>query len=182
MTQLGAGDVAFLAPATVRAYGSRCGSSPNRARIIPSSSARKMFSLKLLGGAVAYGPQGPIGGRLAQRRRLALLAVLALAGRKPVSRDRLLALFWPEADAERARHSLADSVYQIRRELSEKAVVSVGEDLLLNAELIASDVAEFEGAIESGELQAAVEIYAGPLLDGFHVSDAPEFERWVDGE
>lgn len=141
-----------------------------------------MFSLKLLGGGVAYGPQGPIGGRLAQRRRLALLAVLALAGRKPVSRDRLLALFWPEADAERARHSLADSVYQIRKELSEKAVVSVGEDLQLNAELIASDVAEFEGAIESGKLQAAVKIYAGPLLDGFHLSDAPEFERWVDGE
>jgi adenylate cyclase len=27
-----------------------------------------------------------------------------------------------------------------------------------------------------------VTAYAGPLLDGFHVSDAPDFERWVDGE
>lgn len=25
-------------------------------------------------------------------------------------------------------------------------------------------------------------IYAGPFLDGFFLSDAPEFERWVDTE
>jgi transposase len=25
-------------------------------------------------------------------------------------------------------------------------------------------------------------VYGGPLLDGFYVADAPEFERWVEGE
>jgi TolB-like protein/Tfp pilus assembly protein PilF len=28
----------------------------------------------------------------------------------------------------------------------------------------------------------AVELYRGPFLDGFFLSDAPEFERWVEGE
>jgi DNA-binding SARP family transcriptional activator len=70
-----------------------------------------MFSFKLLGGALVEGPRGPLGGRVSQRRRLALLAVLALAGGRPLSRDKLLALFWPESDTERARHSLASLLY-----------------------------------------------------------------------
>lgn len=139
-----------------------------------------MFSLKLFGGAILLGPTGPLTGRLAQRRRLALLAVLAAGGGRPVSRDRLLALFWPESDAERARHSLADSVYHIRRELGESAVVSRGEDLWLDAEVIGCDVVTFEDAVARGDLRAAIAVYGGPFLDGFHISDAPDFERWVD--
>ena len=38
--------------------------------------------------------------------RLALLAVLAAAGHRGVSREKLTALFWPDSDEERARHSL----------------------------------------------------------------------------
>src|SRR6185436_4924946 len=43
--------------------------------------------------------------------RLALLAVLAAAGDRGVSRDRVAALFWPESDDTRARHSLRQSLY-----------------------------------------------------------------------
>jgi TolB-like protein/DNA-binding SARP family transcriptional activator/Tfp pilus assembly protein PilF len=141
-----------------------------------------MFSLKLLGGVLIEGPQGPLGGRVAQRRRIALLSVLALSRGRPVSRDKLLALFWPESDSERARHSLAESLYQIRRELGERAILSVGEELWLNADLLRSDVEEFENALERGELVAAAAAYTGPLLDGFHLSDAPGFEHWIDTE
>jgi hypothetical protein len=59
-----------------------------------------MFQLGLLGGVQIVGPAGPIGGRVAQRRQLALLSFLALQNR-PTSRDRLLAVFWPENDTER---------------------------------------------------------------------------------
>ena len=37
-------------------------------------------------------------------------------------------------------------------------------------------------ALGSGRPPDAVAVYGGPLLDGFHVDDAPEFERWLDGE
>lgn len=141
-----------------------------------------MYSLRLLGGAVLSGRDGPLGGRIAQRRRLALLAVLAVSGPRPVSRDRLLALFWPESNSERARHSLADSIYQIRKELGDSALVSRGDDLLLNPEVVGSDVAAFEQALEGGDLRAAAAAYGGALLDGFHLDEAPEFEHWVDAE
>lgn len=141
-----------------------------------------MFVLRLLGAAVVEGPDGPLAGRLSQRRRLALLALLALARGRTVSRDRLLGILWPESDAERARHSLADSIYQIRRELGDNAVLSAGEDVRLNGDVIGSDVGELEAALEGRDLERAVALYAGPLLDGFHLSDAPEFERWAEEE
>ncbi len=40
------------------------------------------------------------------------------------------------------------------------------------------DAAAFEQALDRGELEEAVGLYSGPLLDGFHVRGADEFERW----
>ena len=55
---------------------------------------------------------------LAQPKRLALLVFLAMAGPGTlVRRDRLLALFWPDADEDRARAALRDSLYFLRRSL-----------------------------------------------------------------
>ena len=141
-----------------------------------------MFSLKLFGGAIVDGPQGQVRGRLGQKRRIALLAILAVARGRPLSRDKLLALLWPDADEERARHSLADAVYHVRKALGEEALISAGDDLLLNTERVRSDVQAFEDAVAAGDLEAAAAQYTGPLLDGFHLDDAPEFERWCDRE
>lgn len=141
----------------------------------------KMFSLRLLGGAAIHDREGPLGGRVSQRRRLALLSILAIARQRPVSRDRLLALLWPESDTERARHSLADSLYQIRKELGENAILSISDDVLLNAQVVQSDAAMFEESLERGALRDAAEGYAGPFLDGFHVG-VSEFEAWQDAE
>ncbi len=141
-----------------------------------------MFRLKLLGGALIEGPAGPLSGRVAQRRRIALLACVAASRGRPVSRDKLMALLWPDASPERARHLLSDSIYLIRKELGESAVVTAGADIRLDNELVSSDVAEFEQALLQGRLEDAASVYGGPFLDGFHVDDAPEFEHWLDTE
>ena len=55
---------------------------------------------------------------LAQPKRLALLVHLAVNGRSgSVTRDHLLALFWPDHDDERARAALSRAIYFLRREL-----------------------------------------------------------------
>lgn len=61
-------------------------------------------------------------------------------------------------------------------------VRSTGDELLLNPDAIASDAGTFERLLDEGRCEAAVELVAGPLLDGFHLSDALDFERWLDGE
>ena len=138
-------------------------------------------TLQLLGGMSLEDESGPAAGQVAQRRRLALLAVLG-ASRSSVSRDRLIALLWPEHDAESARHRLSDSIYVIRQALGKAAVVTAGDDVRLDALQVRVDVRDFERALDAGALEEAVRLYTGPFLDGFHLSDAAEFERWVDDE
>jgi TolB-like protein/DNA-binding SARP family transcriptional activator len=115
------------------------------------------------------------------RRRLALLAVLAASGDRGRSRDQLLLLFWPDATQSRARHSLDQLLYALRSSLGESVFAGVNP-VRLNPEVIASDVGAFDGAIERGDLEAAVEEYRGPFLAGFYLSDAPEFEQWLEAE
>jgi DNA-binding SARP family transcriptional activator/TolB-like protein len=142
-----------------------------------------VFRLALLGDPAFSGPAGPVQGRAAHRRRVALLAVLAVARGRPVGRERLIGLLWPEFATEASRHNLSESLYVLRKELGDEAIVSASAgDVALDPAVVASDVAEFQEALERGEAEAAVRVYGGPLLDGFYVPDAPEFERWAEGE
>ncbi|MGQ0641229.1 MAG: BTAD domain-containing putative transcriptional regulator [Gemmatimonadaceae bacterium] len=141
-----------------------------------------LFSLELLGSAAIVGRDGPVASRAARGHRLALLALLAGARGRALSRDKILGLLWPEADIERGRHLLSDSLYLLRSALGEEAVISAGDVLRLNGDCVSSDVQEFERLLDQRQLEPAVAIYCGPFLDGFHISGAPDFERWVDGE
>ena len=123
-----------------------------------------------------------LGGAAAQPRRLALLAVLAASGNRGVTRDRLLAMLWPETGDERARRGLNQALYALRQELGADEVLLGAQDLRLNPDLITSDVSLFTAALDADRLEQAAAEYAGPFLDGFHVSDAPEFERWLEEE
>ncbi len=120
----------------------------------------------------------PLGGAASQRRTLALLAMLATAGKLGMSRDKLAALLWPEADTERARHSLTQAFYSAKRALSCEGLFVESADVRLNSGEISSDVSDLEEALEAGKLETAVALYRGPFLDGFFLAGAPEFERW----
>lgn len=124
----------------------------------------------------------PLGAAAGRPRPLALLAVLAAVGPAGVSRDRLCALFWPESDGERARNALSQLLFSIRRDIDPHVVTAVGATLSLNSSVLASDVAEFEAALAAGAPECAAALHVGPFLDGVHLRDAPEFERWVDAE
>jgi DNA-binding SARP family transcriptional activator/TolB-like protein len=141
-----------------------------------------LYTLHFLGGAWVEGPEGALPGRVAQPRRLALLALLASAGGQPISRDKLIALLWPESSPENARHSLADSVYVLSRELGVSPVVAVGNGLRLDPAVVSSDLAGFEEAVGSGNLERAVGLYKGPFLEGLYIREALEFEEWLDQE
>ena len=121
-------------------------------------------------------------GRLPRLRpqRLAILAVLA-AGDRGVSRERMYAIFWPEADEEHARHSLRQALYAMRQELGED-VVQTDAVLLLDRTRLVSDVGEFRAAMQAGDSFRAANLATGPFLDGFFLPGAPGFERWVEDE
>lgn len=125
---------------------------------------------------------GPITGRAAQRHRIALLALLATTRRLYRSRDQLTAFLWPDADAERGRKLLSDSIYRINRALDGDAITGTGDDLRLNRGVLGSDVADFEAAVDARDWLRVVELYAGPLLDGFFLPGSTEFDHWMETE
>jgi DNA-binding SARP family transcriptional activator/TolB-like protein len=141
-----------------------------------------MVSLNLLGGATLEGADGPFSGPSTQRHRLALLALLAAACPRPLTRDKLVGYLWAERDTRHARNLLKQSVHVLRRALGEGAILSSGDELRLDPRAVQCDLVAFEEAVSSGDRELAVSLYAGPFLDGFFLGDAPEFERWADGE
>lgn len=142
-----------------------------------------MLRLRTFGGiTLARDEEAPMTGAATQRRRLAILALLAAAGDRGMSRDKLLAYLWPESDAERARHNLNQLLHSERRQFGAHQLFAGVKTLRLDPGLIWTDVGAFERALEAGDLSAAVELYRGPFLDGFFVSGAPEFERWSQAQ
>src|SRR2546425_5104790 len=121
---------------------------------------------------------------LRRPKLLALLGYLAAARRRGFPRrDTLVALLWPELDNAHARNSLRQAVHALRAALGRDAVVARGEEEVgLSEQAVSCDVREFAAALEAGEAERALELYRGGLLEGVHVSDAAEFERWLDTE
>jgi DNA-binding SARP family transcriptional activator len=122
---------------------------------------------------------------LAQPKRLALLAYLAIA--TPAGfhrRDTMLSLFWPEMDQERARRALRQAVHFLRSTLGADVVQTRGgEDIGLAGDALWCDARAFDDALARGELAEALELYRGDLLDGFYISDASsDFEEWLEKE
>jgi DNA-binding SARP family transcriptional activator/tetratricopeptide (TPR) repeat protein len=121
---------------------------------------------------------------LAQPRRLALLAYLALRSSSgPQRRDTLLALFWPEADTAHGRGALRGAVHFLRHGLGAEAIVAdSGETLHLDLERVWCDAVLFEQLLDSGKREDALRLYRGDLLEGFFISEAPEFDDWLEAE
>ena len=117
-----------------------------------------------------------------QPKRLALLVYLAVAEPRGFHRrDSLLTLFWPELPEKRARNGLNKTLHFLRSYLGADVVVSRGTvDVGLDPGSVWCDAVTFEEALEGGRFAEAIELYEGPFLDGFHVSEAGEFEHWVD--
>jgi DNA-binding SARP family transcriptional activator/TolB-like protein len=138
--------------------------------------------IQTLGGLAVFEGPLPLGGNAQQPRRLAVLAVLARAGDRGVSRDRLVGLLWGEVEEERARRSLNQALYALRQELGSEDAILGTRDLRLNPELIEVDLAAFETAQASGAFEEAARLYAGPFLGDFHLPGAPEFARWAEDE
>ena len=74
---------------------------------IRSSSVGSMTIRLRTFGSVYLADDGKLlSGAAGQRRLLAILSVLAVAGERGITRDKLLALLWPEGEPDKARHAL----------------------------------------------------------------------------
>lgn len=142
-----------------------------------------MLLLKTFGGLSLVAPDGMVPAAAAtQRRRLALLAVIAAAGETGITREKLLALFWPDTEETRARAALAQALYALKQGLGPDEVVLGTTTLRLNEAALASDVGLFRKAVAERRWADAALQWTGPFLDGVVVPGLGEFDRWADAE
>jgi TolB-like protein len=139
-----------------------------------------MITVQLLGGASLRSGDAPLSGPPAQRHRIALLTLIVAAWPQSLSRDRAMALLWPERDTASARRLLNLAVHVLRAALGEGAIASTGDGLLLNPSRLTCDLHELRTAIAANAPENVVRLYAGPLLDGFHLDDSTDFGYWLD--
>src|SRR5438876_3779041 len=151
----------------------------------PGLAGASMIRFRMLGGVSLTAADGhEVRSLLAQPRRLALLAYLAAATPRDFQRrDSLVALFWPELDQKHARAALREALHVLRGAVGQGIVTRRGdEEIGLDSDLFWNDVAAFDRAVAAAEWGEALELYRGDLLEGFFISEAPEFERWLETE
>jgi len=120
-------------------------------------------------------PRAPLG-----PRPLSLLALVAAAGRKGISRERVVGILWADTDEEQARHALSQTLYRLKRDTGRDWFTPTTE-LRLDPS-VSSDIGSFHEAMAAGDLETATALYTGTFLEGFYLTGAPEFERWVEEE
>jgi DNA-binding SARP family transcriptional activator len=106
---------------------------------------------------------------------------------KPVPREQLCYLFWPDTPESIARRNLSRLLTHLRRALpTPEALLPTNDHIWLDPKRVWSDAATFERLCTISEperhteaLQQAVDLYQGLLLDGFSLPDSPEFEEWA---
>ena len=100
-----------------------------------------MLRINALGSLSILRDHGPVTRAATQPRRLAVLALLARAGERGMTRDKIVSLLWPDADDEHGRTTLSKVLYSVRRDLGAEDVVIGANDLRLNPEVVTSDLA-----------------------------------------
>jgi len=141
---------------------------------------RMSFRLVTFGGLRLESDGNVVTGPPAQRRRLAVLALLAANDQSKLTREKAFGYLWPEHSTRRARHLLSESLYVLRRLMGEDVIQSAHDEIMLNPDVLWSDVAAFQDRISSGGGADVVALYRGPFLDGFFLKGAAEFDLWVE--
>lgn len=143
------------------------------------AAAVPAVAVAVLGPVVVQAGGQPVAGWRTLKAR-DLLAYLVLAGDRPVTKDQIIEALWPETDVEAGQALLHTTLYYLRRAIKaagESLITFAGGAYRLDQKGLDVDLHKFERLAASGseeDLQAAVALYRGDLLEGL---DYP----WADG-
>ncbi len=131
---------------------------------------------------------------IGRRKAVALLAYLAISHRAH-SRDELAGLLWPEMSQSQARSMIRSALVMLHQAIGREWIALFDDQVALaDRPGLLVDVTRFEqvlaGVAAHGHpsladctacmlaLRDAVEVAQAPLLAGFALADAPEFDLW----
>ena len=142
--------------------------------------------LSILGGFEARRSSGEVA-EIPIRKGRALLAFLALKPGEVVARSKLAGLLWGDHGDKQAQSSLRQTLTVLRKALGpmqDQVLRADRQSIGLDGAGVEVDALSFQDLIASGtpaDLEAAVSLYRGDLLDGLELSD-PGFQAWLEDE
>ena len=141
---------------------------------------QEQVSIKLFGSIEAEVNGAPLP-RLHSRKGLLLLAMAALNGGRPISREWAASALWPESPEPTARFNLRQCLRDLRVALGEHAGIIISPDrnhIAFDTSMANVDVLEFDACIAKADpasLDRAIALYRGHL-----VQDC--WEEWLHTE
>jgi TolB-like protein/Tfp pilus assembly protein PilF len=126
-------------------------------------------------------------GRAIRARRLlaqpkALAVTIYLASTKQfIRRDSLVALFWPDLDDAHARNILSKTLARITAVVGEDVLDARGtHDVAVRPDNLWCDARALEGAASERADEAALNLFRGEFLPGWHLPGLSEFSHWIE--
>ncbi len=139
----------------------------------------QLLEIQLLGACHVTWREQPLA--LRRRQVRALLYRLAVQA-TPLARGQLAFLFWPDEPDAVARRNLTRLLSALRAELPEPCCLLIDEETVaLNVTLVTVDARHFTALCATrhpAQLAEAVTLYSGPLMAGFSLDEAPEYDAW----
>ncbi|MDR3575960.1 MAG: AAA family ATPase [Anaerolineaceae bacterium] len=120
-----------------------------------------------------------------RRKNRALIFFLA-AHPEPVTRDQILALFWPDTPRPSAQQILRSMLHDLRKQFQTNTFL-FEEDRLSVGPQVQVDTTQFEAGLASpgsnpSALAATMALYRGEFLEAFTLPDTPSFDDWLVSE
>ncbi|MFN8574757.1 MAG: AAA family ATPase [Gemmatimonadaceae bacterium] len=138
-----------------------------------------MLSLRALGRLDLRADGAPV---LAGRRKpLALLAFLSRHAGRPLPRIELADLLWGDSDEALARKSLRQALFELRPVLGDRLTASDSSVAIVEGGLDV-DIDAFEADVSAGRWAAAIDRYAGDLLNGMEDVGGERWNAWLESE
>lgn len=118
-----------------------------------------------------------------QPKRFALLTYIAFTARDGFCRrDKLVAVFWPELDRNRARGAMRNALHFLRKALGPDVLQAAGtEAIRIGPEKLWCDAVAFDDAVRSEHFEEAMRLYEGDFMEGFHLNGGTQFDEWRNG-
>ena len=141
-----------------------------------------MLSVQLFGTPLIRLHDAPLD--VLRRKNRALMYFIS-AHPEPVSRDQVLARFWPDHERVAAQRVFRTMLHEIRKALGDALIIE--RELLCLASTVFVDARVFESVITTRDndietLAGTLALYRGDFLDGFTLVDTPTFDDWAASE
>ena len=121
--------------------------------------------------------------QLAFRSRLTrtLLVYLAVEQR-PISREKLSALFWPDEELSKGKANLRRELHQLSTILPDSWMIDRQSASFTPCDMIVLDIDLINDFIAEGHLENAALLLQGQFLEGVELENNLEFESWLHNQ